>query len=94
MKAPALQVEYCGGCVLILLRNVCPHTAAYVSSYCCICVLILLRMCPHTAAYVSSYCCMCPHTATYVSSYCYICVLIPEEDVEAGKEIFPLRFRV
>ena len=27
----------------------------YVSSYCCICVLILLYMCPHTAMYVSSY---------------------------------------
>jgi hypothetical protein len=26
-----------------------PHTAIYVSSYCCICVLILLYMCPHTA---------------------------------------------
>ena len=51
----------------------CPHTAVYVSSYCCICVLILL--------YVSSYCCICvlillymfAYTAIYVSSYCYMC---------------------
>jgi hypothetical protein len=39
----------------------------YVSSYCCICVLILLC--------VSAFC-MCPHTAIYVSTYCYTCVLI------------------
>ena len=45
-----------------------PLATTYVSSYCCVCVLILL--------YVSSYCCicvlillcMCPHTAVYVSS--------------------------
>jgi hypothetical protein len=58
-------------CVLILLR-MCPHPAAYVSSYCCVCVLILLHICPYTATYVCSSCCicvlilldMCPHTAT------------------------------
>jgi hypothetical protein len=49
-------------------RCMCPHTAIYVSSYCCIFVLILLYMCPHTAVCASSYC--------YVSSYCYICVRI------------------
>jgi len=48
-------------CVLILLY-MCPHTTAYVSSYCYKCVLILLYM--------------CPHTTIYVSSYYYICVLI------------------
>ena len=69
----------------------CPHPAMYlacsyyylyVSSYCCICVLILLHMCPHTTVSVSSYCCicvlmllyMCPHTAMYlVSSYYCMC---------------------
>jgi hypothetical protein len=30
------------------LLCLCPHTAIYVSSYCCACVLILLYMCPHT----------------------------------------------
>jgi hypothetical protein len=30
----------------------CPHTAIYVSSYCCIRVLLLLYTCPHTATYV------------------------------------------
>jgi hypothetical protein len=29
-----------------------PHTATYVSSYCCTCVLILLHVCSHTATYV------------------------------------------
>jgi hypothetical protein len=65
-----------------MLSHVCPHTAVYVSSYCCICVLTLLCVCPHTAVYVSSYCCIyvlillyiCPHTAVYVSAYCYIYV--------------------
>ncbi len=72
-------------------HDTCPHTAVYVSSYCCICVLMLLCMCPHTAIYVpsysrvphsgytqyvSSYCYMCPHAAMYVSSCCYTCVLI------------------
>ncbi len=68
------------------------HSAIYVSSYRCICVLILLYMCAHTALYLaSSYSyirlliltarrmrCMCPniHTAIHVSSYRYICVLI------------------
>ena len=33
-------------CVIILLC-MCPHTAIYVSSYCCVC------MCPHTAICVS-----------------------------------------
>ncbi len=59
-------------------------TTIYVSSYCCICVLILLYMCPHTTIYASSYyhICflillyLCPHTTIYVSSYYYICVLI------------------
>jgi hypothetical protein len=45
-----------------------PHTAIYVSSYDCICVLILLYMCPRTTMHVSSYYYMCPHTT--------ICVLI------------------
>ena len=62
-------------CVLILLY-MCPHTAIFVSSYCCICFLILLCMCPHSAIFVSSNCCRCPHTAVYVSSYCCICVHI------------------
>ena len=61
-----------------------PHTAVYVASCCCMCVLMLLHLCPNTAVYVSSYCCicflillyMCPHTAVYVSSYCCICVLM------------------
>ncbi len=61
--------------------HVCPHTAIYVSSHCCICVLLLLYMCPHTAIYVSSYCCMCPHTAIYVSSYCCMCPhTVPRSD--------------
>jgi hypothetical protein len=65
-------------CVRILL-HMCPHTAAYVSEYCCMCpntaacVRILLHICSHTATYVSAYCCMCVlilrhvcrHTATY-----------------------------
>ena len=60
-------------CVLILL-NVCPHTAARASSYYYICVLILLYMCPHTTICVSSYYSMCPHTTICVPSYYYICV--------------------
>jgi hypothetical protein len=54
----------------------CPNTAIYVSSYCCICDLTPLYMCPQTALSVSSYYCMCPHTTIYVSTYCYICVRI------------------
>jgi hypothetical protein len=62
----------------------CPHTVAYVSTYCNICVYFEtsadIYVCPHTAVYVFSHCCtyvlillyMCPHTF----SYCYICVLI------------------
>jgi hypothetical protein len=60
-------------CVLILLYS-CPHTAVFVSSYCCICFLILLYMCSHPAIYVSSYCCTCVLILLYVSSCCYICV--------------------
>ena len=57
-----------------------PHAATYVSSHCCIRVLIRvliqLQTCPHTAAYMPSHCYIlvltllhtCPHTATYVSS--------------------------
>ena len=59
-------------CVRILL-HMCPHTAAYVSEYCC--------MCPHTATYMFAHCYICvrillhvcPHTAACVPSYCYIC---------------------
>ena len=71
IKAQDAKVRGTGSaytCVLILL-HMCPHTAAYVSAYCCICVLILLHihMCLHNATYVSSYLYMCPHTAAYVS---------------------------
>jgi hypothetical protein len=60
--------SYCYVCVLILLF-LCPHTAIYVSSYCCVfvlrlpymrlssyfhtCVLILLYMRPHTTIHMS-----------------------------------------
>ncbi len=66
-----------------VLLYVCPHAAVYVSSCCCVCVLMLLCICPHAAVYVSSCCCvcvlmllyMCPHAA-YVSSCCCVCVLM------------------
>jgi hypothetical protein len=51
-----------------------PHTTIYVSSYCCVCVLILLYMCPHTTICVLILLHMCPHTTIYVSSYSCICV--------------------
>ncbi len=60
---------------ILILLNVCPHTAMYVSSYCFMCVIMLICMCPHAAICVSSSCYMCPHTAIYVSSYCYVCFL-------------------
>ena len=56
--------------------HMCPHSATYVSSYCCICVRILLHMRPHAATYVSSYCYVCVRILVDVSSYCCICVLI------------------
>ena len=66
-------------CARILI-HVCPRTAACVSAYCCMCVLVLLHvssycyMCPHTAAYVS----IRQHTSAYatylVSAYYYICI--------------------
>ena len=37
--------------LLYILLYVFPHTAIYVSSYCCIYVLLLLYMCPHTTVY-------------------------------------------
>ena len=59
----------------VACKDMCPHTAIYVSSYRYICVLILLCVCPDTAICVSSYCYvyvlillyMCPHTAMCVS---------------------------
>ena len=64
-------------CVLVLLYT-CSHTAAYVSSRCCVCVFILQYMCPHTATYVSSYCYMCPDTVAAgkqagVLTYAHVC---------------------
>jgi hypothetical protein len=52
-----------------LVLYVCPHTAVYVSSYCC------MYMCPHTAVYVSSHSCICVLILLVLSylesSYCY-----------------------
>jgi len=42
----------------------CPHTAIYVSSYYCMCVLILLYMCPHTTIYVTE------HTTHFTAHSC------------------------
>ena len=67
-------------CVLIV-RYVCPCANIFVSTCCCICVLILLYVFSHFYVSSYSYICvlillhMCPHTCPdspiYVSSYFY-----------------------
>ncbi len=38
----------------LLALYMCPHTAAKVSFFCCVCVLFLLHVCPETATYLAS----------------------------------------
>jgi hypothetical protein len=74
-------------------------TAIYVSSYCCMRVLILLCMCTRTAALsrpsASTPTCvlillyMCPHAAICVSSYSYMCVPGQRRSLGALPQLLP-----
>jgi len=66
--------------VLMLLYK-CPHTVAYVSSYCYICALILLHMCPHATIHVwlCSMCEVCSRQArqsSHITPATTVCVII------------------
>ncbi len=71
-------------CVLILLY-MRPHTAAYVSAYCCICVPILRDAAHSSVIDAATYCYMCvrillymcPHPAIYVCSGAAHSIAVP-----------------